>query len=55
MISEIAQEAVDSLKGEPDYVAVHVPGGIGVEPILYLFGPSAVGLATASIPISKKL
>ena len=55
MISKFAQEAIGSLKKKPDFIAIHVPGGIGVEPILYLFGPSSVSLAIASIELSKKL
>ena len=35
--------------------AVRIPGGIGVEPILYLFGPSAARLAEESSTIIRKL
>lgn len=54
-ISEAAQKLAGRVKKASQFVAVHVPGGIGVEPILYLFGPSAVGLANVSISLSKKL
>jgi predicted fused transcriptional regulator/phosphomethylpyrimidine kinase len=54
-ISEAAQKFVRSLKKSLQYVAIHVPGGIGVEPILYLFGPNAVSLAQVSISLSTKL
>jgi hypothetical protein len=35
--------------------AIHVPGGVGVEPILYLFGPSAAELSRACIKICEKI
>ena len=34
------------------YPAIHVPGGIGVEPILYLFGPSARDVSERSLKLS---
>jgi len=34
------------------YPAIHVPGGIGVEPILYLFGPSAKDVSERSLKLS---
>ena len=34
------------------YPAIHVPGGFGVEPILYLFGPDAKELSERSIRLS---
>ncbi len=37
------------------FLAIHVPGGIGVEPILYLFGPSARELSERSIKLSDSL
>ena len=36
-------------------IALHVPGGIGVEPILYLFGATAIDLGHLSDSISKAL
>ncbi|MFW9967848.1 MAG: thiamine-phosphate synthase family protein [Candidatus Thorarchaeota archaeon] len=55
VISEEAQKLVGSMREFLRFVAIHVPGGIGVEPILYLFGPNAVALADASISLSTKL
>lgn len=37
------------------YPAIHVPGGIGVEPILYLFGPNARELSERSLKLSDSL
>jgi hypothetical protein len=37
------------------YPAIHVPGGIGVEPILYLFGPGAKELSERSLTLSDSL
>jgi predicted fused transcriptional regulator/phosphomethylpyrimidine kinase/predicted transcriptional regulator len=54
-ISEATRKFVGRSKKTQQYVAIHVPGGIGVEPILYLFGPSAVGLVNVLISLSKKL
>ncbi|MHA2209730.1 MAG: thiamine-phosphate synthase family protein [Candidatus Thorarchaeota archaeon] len=54
-ISEAAQKFAGRAKKTLQFVAIHVPGGIGVEPILYLFGPSAVALANVSISLNKKL
>jgi predicted fused transcriptional regulator/phosphomethylpyrimidine kinase/predicted transcriptional regulator len=34
------------------YPAIHVPGGFGVEPILYLFGPDAKELGERSVRLS---
>jgi predicted fused transcriptional regulator/phosphomethylpyrimidine kinase/predicted transcriptional regulator len=34
------------------YPAIHIPGGFGVEPILYLFGPSAKKLSERSLRLS---
>ena len=44
---------IRSMKGNP--FGIHVPGGIGVEPILYLFGKSAKKLAELGIDISAHL
>ena len=52
-ISDAAQKYADDMDKSLTSVALHVPGGIGVEPILYLFGPSAVSLAKSSISLSK--
>ncbi|MGY5864767.1 MAG: thiamine-phosphate synthase family protein [Candidatus Thorarchaeota archaeon] len=37
------------------YPAIHVPGGYGVEPILYLFGPSAKEVSERSLRLSDSL
>ncbi|MDF1539007.1 MAG: thiamine-phosphate synthase family protein [Candidatus Thorarchaeota archaeon] len=36
-------------------LGIHVPGGIGVEPILYIFGPRATGLAEEAEEIGRLL
>jgi len=54
-ISNAAQKFIKGLKRTLQFVAIHVPGGIGIEPILYLFGKSAMGLANESIALSMKL
>ncbi len=38
-----------------ELIAIHVPGGIGIEPILYLFGPRARMLAELCTKISNSL
>ncbi|MCK4447127.1 MAG: hypothetical protein KAW56_08595 [Candidatus Marinimicrobia bacterium] len=35
------------------YPAIHVPGGIGIEPILYLFGPNARELSVRCVNLSE--
>ena len=49
-------KALRAMKQAPgprtSYPAIHVPGGFGVEPILYLFGPSAKELSERSIRLS---
>ena len=54
-----ASKIVDSLKAtdqvlgsRTSFLALHVPGGYGVEPILYLFGPSAKELSERSLRLS---
>lgn len=37
------------------YPAIHIPGGFGIEPILYLFGPSARELSERSIRLSDDI
>jgi predicted fused transcriptional regulator/phosphomethylpyrimidine kinase len=37
------------------YPAIHIPGGFGIEPILYLFGPSAKELGDRSIRLSDAM
>jgi predicted fused transcriptional regulator/phosphomethylpyrimidine kinase len=44
--SEIAGKAFnDSVRKPRGFLGIHVPGGIGLEPILYIFGTSAVDLS----------
>lgn len=38
-----------------ELIAIHVPGGIGVEPILYIFGPRASGLSEKAEEIGRLL
>ncbi|MFW9807867.1 MAG: thiamine-phosphate synthase family protein [Candidatus Thorarchaeota archaeon] len=58
----LTSRIIKSLKTAPElpskgtiYPAIHVPGGIGVEPILYLFGPSAKELSERSLKLSDYL
>ena len=54
-ITESASEVVREYTGMKSLLpAVHVPGGIGVEPILYLFGPSATELSKDCVRISEE-
>ncbi|KXH70030.1 MAG: hypothetical protein AM326_12450 [Candidatus Thorarchaeota archaeon SMTZ-45] len=57
-----ASKIVESLKDmvqvpgpQTEYPAIHIPGGIGIEPILYLFSPSARELASRSLRISNSI
>lgn len=56
---EIAESASQIIKSrvskKPSLTAVHVPGGVGVEPILYLFGPTAVELGQGCIRICEEV
>ncbi|MFW9787015.1 MAG: thiamine-phosphate synthase family protein [Candidatus Thorarchaeota archaeon] len=46
-------ESTTKLPGSrSSFPAIHVPGGYGVEPILYLFGPSSVELSMRSLRLS---
>ena len=46
----------DSMPGNRTaYPAIHVPGGIGVEPILYLFGPNARDLSERCVLLSESI
>ena len=57
--SSMIAKSLKTLKQIPGartpYPAIHVPGGYGIEPILYLFGPSAKELSERSIRISDAL
>lgn len=44
-----------SKKKSPRALAIHVPGGYGVEPILYLFGSSASELTSACMNLCDRL
>lgn len=57
-----ASKIVESLKTtnqipskKTTFPAIHIPGGIGIEPILYLFGPSAKELAKRSLRIGDSI
>lgn len=57
-----ASKIIESLKTanqvpgqRTSFPAIHVPGGYGIEPILYLFGPSAKGLSERSIRLSDAM
>ncbi|MFX1483192.1 MAG: thiamine-phosphate synthase family protein [Promethearchaeota archaeon] len=49
-------DSIKSMSGpRTSFPAIHVPGGIGVEPILYLFGPSAIELSRLSLELCDSL
>ena len=57
-----ATKIIKALKSAEDipgtrttYPAIHVPGGIGVEPILYLFGPNAQELSVRCVNLSESI
>ncbi|MGY5874854.1 MAG: thiamine-phosphate synthase family protein [Candidatus Thorarchaeota archaeon] len=60
-LQDSAMEVKDIIKSigsipkssKTNFIGVHVPGGIGVEPILYLFGPSAVALVEFAIELCE--
>ena len=54
-IIKLGKEAVGKQRSRMKFIALHVPGGIGVEPILYIFGPNAVSLSKVCIKISERL
>jgi len=54
-ISKAAHKAAKLIGADVSTVAVHVPGGVGIEPILYLFGTSAPSLASTCISLSGEL
>lgn len=53
-IIEAARKALP-MKSNFRYPAIHVPGGFGVEPILYLFGSSASELSTRCIQLCNQI
>jgi len=51
-----ALKSVEKIPGtRTTYPAIHIPGGIGVEPILYLFGPNARELSARCVNLSESL
>ncbi|MFQ5833523.1 MAG: thiamine-phosphate synthase family protein [Candidatus Thorarchaeota archaeon] len=54
-ISNAARDAATSLDPESSTIGIHVPGGVGIEPILYLFGPSATSITKTCISIGENL
>ncbi len=54
-ISNAARDAAKSLDSESSTIGIHVPGGVGIEPILYLFGPSATSIGKTCISIGEGL
>ena len=54
-ISSAATRLVKAQKRVPRLPALHVPGGIGVEPILYLFERDAISLANHCVDLIKAL
>jgi len=51
-ISESLRSMKKSVRTAASYPAIHVPGGFGVEPILYLFGDSATNLSQKCLIVS---
>ncbi|NWF95517.1 MAG: hypothetical protein HXY34_05205 [Candidatus Thorarchaeota archaeon] len=54
-VEEIIEAARLTTNRRADYTSVHLPGGLGIEPILYLFGPSAVELAQRAVIVAERL
>jgi predicted fused transcriptional regulator/phosphomethylpyrimidine kinase len=56
-VEEIASAAKSKLqtKKAANLMSIHVPGGIGIEPILYLFGEDAITLSQLSVKICEQL
>jgi predicted fused transcriptional regulator/phosphomethylpyrimidine kinase/predicted transcriptional regulator len=54
-IIKLGKESVGKQRSKMKFLALHVPGGIGVEPILYIFGSNAVSLSKLCIKISERL
>ena len=53
IITSLAQE--QNVNKNLKYIAIHVPGGFGVEPILYLFGSSASELTRHCIQLCNRI
>ncbi len=54
-ISNAAGATAESVDSESLTIGIHVPGGVGIEPILYLFGPSAASISKTCISIGEEL
>jgi len=54
-IIEHSQPLVETSGFDSDYPAIYVPGGLGVEPILYLFGPGPIPLANKCSEMADSL
>ena len=54
-IISLIKQAIGKQKSKVKYPAIHVPGGIGVEPILYIFGEGAIFLSKVCLKISEGL
>jgi predicted fused transcriptional regulator/phosphomethylpyrimidine kinase/predicted transcriptional regulator len=54
-IIKLAMLSIGKHRKKVKFPALHVPGGIGVEPILYVFGSNAISLSKICIKISEGL
>ena len=54
-IIKLGTDSVGKRRSKIKFPALHVPGGIGVEPILYIFGSSAVSVTKISLKLSEAL
>jgi predicted fused transcriptional regulator/phosphomethylpyrimidine kinase/predicted transcriptional regulator len=54
-IIKLGTDSVGKRRSKIKFPALHVPGGIGVEPILYIFGSSAVLVTKISLKLSDAL
>jgi predicted fused transcriptional regulator/phosphomethylpyrimidine kinase/predicted transcriptional regulator len=55
-VEEIVENLMDLKISKPKgYVGIHVPGGFGIEPILYLFGYDVEELVDRILQIAKRL
>ncbi|MHA1654051.1 MAG: thiamine-phosphate synthase family protein [Candidatus Thorarchaeota archaeon] len=54
-IAQMATALLPKKQRRTQLYGIRVPGGLGVEPVLYLFGLSAVELATKSVEIAEAL
>ena len=54
-IAQMATALLPKKQRRTRLYAIRVPGGLGVEPVLYLFGVSAMELATKAVEIAESL